>query len=198
MTMRFHHPILITSNGGETLAGGLSPKLLEPWSQRRMLTGGRNVWIGPGKWLTLQTNGYLSPAELKLPYDQQDALLKSRAIAWIKANPGSAAYLEACKLLYMWGFYPLLRNGWAQLLLGSVPTIILLAFAAFNLATMRTARTTLARFWVLPVFVSAVAAISWGSWRFRQPGDVGLIAFCVVCLLLRQAARRAPDDPIAS
>lgn len=197
MTMRFHHPILITSNGGETLAGGLSPKLLEPWSQRRLLTGGRNVWVGPGKWLTLQTNGYLSPAELKLPYDQQDKLLKERTIAWVKANPGAAAHLEACKLLYMWGFYPLLRNGWAQLLLGSVPTIILLGFATFCLATMRTARTTLARFWVLPVFVSAVAAISWGSWRFRQPGDVGLIAFCVVCLLLRQAARRAAEGSIA-
>jgi hypothetical protein len=48
------------------------------------------------------------------------------------------------------------------------------------------------------VFVSAVAAISWGSWRFRQPGDVGLIAFCVVCLLVRQATRRAPDDPMPS
>ena len=30
-------------------------------------------------------------------------------------------------------------------------------------------------FWSLPLFVSLVAFISWGSWRFRQPADLGLI-----------------------
>ena len=193
MTARFHHPILVTSNGGETMAGGLTPKLLDPDKMAQMKTRGRDAWVGPGKWLTVAQNGYLTPAEQTLPYDQQDALLKARAVAWVKANPWAAARLESAKLLYMWGFYPLSRNSWGQIVLGSVPTIVLLAFALYCLATMRTARTALARFWILPVFVSAVAAISWGSWRFRQPGDVGLIAFCVVCLLIRQATRRAPD-----
>jgi len=189
MTARFHHPILVTSNGGETMAGGLTPKLLEPWAQRRLLTYDRNVWVGPGKWVPVHQTGYLSSAELKLPYDQQDKLLKQRTIAWAKANPATAFQLEGCKLLYMWGFYPFLKNGWSQLLLGSVPTVALLALGLFCFSTTPDARSSLARFWVLPIFVTAVAAISWGSWRFRQPGDAGLIAFCVVCLLARYAAR---------
>jgi 4-amino-4-deoxy-L-arabinose transferase-like glycosyltransferase len=198
MTARFHHPILVTSNGGETMAGGLTPKLFDLARMAQVKTRGRDAWVGPGKWLIVAQNGYLTPAEQGLPYDQQDALLKARAMAWVKANPGAAFQLEAAKLLYMWGFYPLSQNSWGQIVLGSAPTIALLAFALYCLATMPIVRTALARFWILPIFVSAVAAISWGSWRFRQPGDAGLIAFCVICLLIRQATRRAPDGPIAS
>lgn len=190
MTARFHHPILVTSNGGETLAGGLTPKLFDSVEEGKIKARGRDVWIGPGKWLTIQQNGYLTDAEQLLPYDQKDALLKERAMAWASGNPGKALQLEACKILYMWGFYPLSKNSWGQIMLGSVPTIALLAFALYCLATMRFARTALARFWLLPVFVTAVAAISWGSWRFRQPGDAGLIAFCVICFLARRAAKR--------
>ena len=196
MTARFHHPILVTSNGGETMAGGLTPKLFDPANQGELKARGRDVWIGPGKWLTIQQNGYLTDAELELPYDQKDALLKARATAWVKANPGAALRLEACKILYMWGFYPLSKNSWGQILFGSVPTIALLAFALYGLATMPFARTALARFWVLPIFVTAVAAISWGSWRFRQPGDAGLIAFCVICFLALRAARSRFAEPV--
>ncbi len=198
MTVRFHHPILVTSNGGETMAGGLNPKLLEPWTQRHVLTYARKTWVGPGKWLPIYETGYLSAAELSLPYDQQDALLKERAVAWIKAHPGTAFHLEACKLLYMWGFYPFLKNGWAQLFLGNIPTMALLSICLFCFATTPAARTALARFWILPVFVTVVAAISWGSWRFRQPGDAGLIAFCVICLLARSAARRGGNSIAAA
>jgi hypothetical protein len=35
----------------------------------------------------------------------------------------------------------------------------------------------LVRFWVLPIYVSAIALISWGSWRYRQAGDLGILAF---------------------
>jgi hypothetical protein len=192
MTSRYHHPILVTSNGGETLAGGLTPKLFEAERRGQTKARGRDSWVGPGKWLTVAQNGYLSDAEQHLPYDQQDALLKARAMAWIKANPGPAFQIEASKLLYMWGLYPLARNGLGQTLFGSLPTLALLAFAIFNLVTMPIARTALARFWILPIFVTAVAAISWGSWRFRQPGDAGLLAFCIICLLIRRAARRGP------
>jgi len=191
MTERFHHPILITSNGGETLSGGLNPKLLEPWAERRKLVGGRDVWVGPGKWLTPHQNGYLAPAELALPYDQQDALMRERTMAWIKANPGAAVQLESCKFLYMWGLYHISKNGPAQLLFGNLPTLALLAMALFGFIRVPEARTALARFWVLPFFVSAVALISWGSWRFRQPGDAGLVAFCAVCVLVYLAKRRA-------
>lgn len=190
MTERFHHPILVTSNGGETLSGGLNPKLLEPWSERRFLVGNRNVWVGPGKWLPPYQNGYLSRAELRLPYDQQDVLLKKRTMAWAWANPGEALQLEACKFFYMWGLYPLLKNGQAQLMFGNLPTLVLLAAGLFGFVRVREARAALARFWILPFFVSAVALISWGSWRFRQPGDAGLVAFCTICLLIYAAKRR--------
>jgi len=193
MTERFHHPILVTSNGGETLSGGLNPKLLEPWAERRKLVGGRDVWVGPGKWLTPHQNGYLSGAELALPYDQQDALMRERTMAWVKANPGAAFQLEACKVFYMWGIYHLSKNGPAQLLFGNLPTLALLAIALFAFIRVPEARTALPRLWVLPFFVSAVALISWGSWRFRQPGDAGLVAFCAVCVLLYLAKRRATD-----
>jgi hypothetical protein len=138
----------------------------------------------------IQQNGYLTDAEQQLPYDQKDALLKARAMAWARANPGQALRLEACKILYMWGLYPLSKNSWGQIILGSAPTVALLAFALYCLATMPFARTALARFWLPPIFVTAVAAISWGSWRFRQPGDAGLIAFCVVCFLALRAGRQ--------
>lgn len=191
MTTRFHHPILVTSNGGETLAGAMNPVLLEPWAQRRALVGNRNVWVGPGKWLPVGQNGYLSKAERDLPYDQQDALLKARTMAWVKAHPGDAFRLEMAKFGYMWGVYPMMKNGPAQLLLGNLPTLALLALGLFGFVKVPVARTALVRFWILPFFVSAVAGISWGSWRFRQPGDAGLLAFTIVCLLILLAARRA-------
>jgi len=190
MTARFDHPILVTSNGGETLAGGLNPVLLEPWAQRRLLTFGRNVWVGPGKWLPPYQTGYLSKAELTLPYDQQDRILKERTTAWAKAHPDDALQLELAKAAYMWGVYPLTKNGIAQLAFGNLPTILLIGFSLFCLVRLRDSRRSLARFWILPLFVTSVALISWGSWRFRQPGDAGLVAFATVCALTMAAGRR--------
>ena len=70
MTARFHHPILVTSNGGETLSGGLNPVLLHPAGAGTYASTARTTWYGPGKWLPIGQNGYLSPAEQRLPYDQ--------------------------------------------------------------------------------------------------------------------------------
>jgi hypothetical protein len=119
--------------------------------------------------------GYLSDDELKLPYAQRDVLLRRRAIAWALSNPGSALRLQGAKLLYMWGLYPF-WNGARQTFLGNVPTIALLILSVFSLLRLRRYLRHLSRFWILPLFVSIVALISWGSWRFRQPGDLGLIA----------------------
>jgi hypothetical protein len=55
---------------------------------------------------------------------------------------------------------------------------MLLAWAAYCIAHTPELAVRYVRLLVLPVFVSCVAMISWGSWRFRLPGDVGLIAFC--------------------
>lgn len=166
-------PILVTANGGETLSGGLNPALLQQGYQTYTAPDGRQVWSGPGKWLFESTSGYLSEDEQKLPYPERDALLRRRTMAWVLQNPGSALYLQGAKLLYMWGIYPF-WNG-AQSLLGNLPTISFMILSVLSLVRFRSYLRQLSRFWVLPVFSSLVALISWGSWRFRQPGDLGLI-----------------------
>jgi hypothetical protein len=194
MTARFHHPILVTSNGGETLAGGLNARLLDNAATRPVFVAGRTTWVGPGKWLNLSENGYLTPRELQLPYDQQDKILRTRTIRWIMEHPLDAAYLEMRKIAYMWGLYPLAQNGAGQMLFGNLPTIALLIIGIVAFLRCPKSRTNLARFWMLPLFVSAVGLISWGSWRFRQPGDVGLLSFCVIGVVpyLTALLRRLP------
>jgi len=196
----FHRPILVSSNGGETLAGGLTPALLNHNSTMK-LGSGRVTWVGPGKWLAMSDTGYLSEAETRLPYDQQDPLLRARAVEWIKAHPDQAAYLELCKLSYMWGIYPIEANGPAQLLFGNIPIVVLLVAGVAAFALRPELRVRFARLWTPVLFVSSVALISWGSWRFRQTADAGLIAFCVIVFLQtvpiaawwsRIAAPRAP------
>ena len=75
MTAREGTPVLLSSNGGETIAGGLNPELLriEHEEGLRPFTApnGRSTWVGPGKWLNMADTGYLSPDELRLPYSQE-------------------------------------------------------------------------------------------------------------------------------
>ena len=181
MTMHAGVPILISANGGETLSGGLNPEIIKRGYEQFVAADGRTTWTGPGKWLPISENGYLSPLEQKLPYAKQDGLLKQRTLQWAINNPGSALYLEIAKLLYMWGIYPF-WNRLAQTIFGNVPTVICLALSAVALVRFRRDWRELSRFWLLPVFVSCVALVSWGSWRFRQPGDIGLLVLTVLFL----------------
>lgn len=187
MTLRFHHPIIVTANGGETLAGGLSPRLLQTGAGDRLTLPDRSTWVGPGKWLPLNENGYLSADEQRtLPYDRQDALLQQRALAWARADPGDALYLEFCKLGYMWGVYRMADNGLGQLLLGSLPVVALLLAALIAMARQPRLAWRAARLWAVPLFVSLVALISWGSWRFRQPADAALIGMATIGWTMRR------------
>jgi len=188
-TQQFRHPILLTANGGETLAGGLNPNLLQG-SLPMTTPSGRKTWAGPGKWIPIHESGYLSREELKLPYDRQDEMLRERASHWAMDNPGEAAWIELRKIGYMWGIYPLAQNGSLQLWFGNLPTMILLALTLWCFVVARGPQAKLVRLWALPLFTVAVALISWGSWRFRQPGDVGLIAFCAIGLVRHVQARR--------
>ncbi len=178
MTAREGTPVLLCSEGGETIAGGLNPQLLcierEYGLKPVTAPNGRSTWSGPGKWLSAAETGYLSPEELRLPYSQQGRLLTRRTISWVTTHPREAAYLTLRKLLYMWGFYPF-WNGRSQTVLGNVPTVVLLLLALSALVRLRGCLRSLVIIWTLPVFVSVVAIVSWGSWRFRQPGDLGLI-----------------------
>ena len=181
MTARFHHPIIVTANGGETLAGGLSPRLLHGLPVNRLTLPDRSTWVGPGKWLPLNQNGYLSVREQQiLPYDQQDALLRQRAVAWASGHPWDALYIESCKIGYMWGVYRIDDNGFGQLLLGSIPIVGLLIAVLVALARRPQLAWTTPRLWVVPLFVSLVALISWGSWRFREPADAALIGMAAM------------------
>lgn len=169
--------VLLSSNGGETLAGGFNPGLLRMGrekSKESVTPGGRVTWVGPGKWLQPADTGYLNAQEQSLPYTWQGNLLLKRASSWIFHHPGDASYLALRKLTYMWGIYPF-WNGMSQTAMGNVPTLGLSLLGAAALIRFRRYLRELSIFWTLPVFVSLVALISWGSWRFREPGDVGLI-----------------------
>jgi hypothetical protein len=192
MTRRFGHPILVTANGGETLSGGLGPRLLELGRDTRTNAYDRSTWIGPGKWLSLGQSGYLSPDEVRhLPYDRQDAVLKARTMAWVRAHPLDALGIEACKIAYMWGLYRMGDNGTVQLLFGSLPILALLVVAGAVLARRPVLWGAGPRLWLVPLFVSGVALISWGSWRFRQPADAALIALAAVGWLQSRPGARS-------
>lgn len=181
--------ILLSSNGGETLAGGLNPRLIEMDRNLTFATPeNRITWAGPGKWLPPAQTGFLSPEEQDLPYTEASRRLSQRAARWAMSHPGDAAYLTARKLMYMWGLYPL-WNGAAQSLLGNFLLLPLLAVALASLARFRRSLRELAVFWTLPLFSSLVACVSWGSWRFRMPGDVGLIALAAALLAYSEVRR---------
>jgi hypothetical protein len=181
MQSRFHQTILLSANGGETLAGGLNPQLLNPAAHTTIDAHGRKAWVGPGKWLPAFQTGYLSLAEQGLPYLEQDKLLQERTVDWALRHPGDAVRLEMYKFAYMWGLYPISRSSPMQAILGNLPLIVLLALSTYFLVSTPSSRQRFVRLWILAVYVTGVGLISWGSWRFRQVGDVGLLAYCVAC-----------------
>lgn len=198
MTQRFGDVIILTANGGETLGGGLTPKLVGREVQYTMVHGDRRVWVGPGKWLSLSQNGYLSAEDLKKPYTEINHILQQRTLAWALANPSDAAWLEWCKLRYMWGADFESEEDWRQIVVGNLPILALLVLGSILFYLEPLARTRFVRLWIITLFVSGVALISWGSWRFRQPADAGLLGF-VACTLLMRVSRRSgrlDDRPV--
>ena len=185
--------IILTANGGETLAGGLNPRLIATPDIEVHLRN-RDTWVGPGKWLPPQDTGYLSPAEMALPYTEMSHLLKQRSLAWIATHPGDALRTELCKLAYMWGFYPWPSDDPARLLAGNITILTLLGVTLA--AGVRNPRhwLGLARLWTVPLFTTAVALVSWGSWRFRQPADAALLALCVIAVGTRMRLDRVEVD----
>ncbi len=191
MSVRHGELIILTANGGETLAGGLNPRLVAmPDTDQRLAN--RDTWVGPGKWLPPQNTGYLLPSEAHLPYPAMSRLLRQRSVAWIVGNPGESARIELCKLAYMWGFYPWRGDDPLRLLAGNLPILALLAGVLVTALRRPVPWLALARLWTVPLFVTGIALISWGSWRFRQPADAALIALCII------AASVAPRRPVGA
>lgn len=197
LSLREGKPILLSTNGGETIAGGLNPRLVEMEGSSTFVTPeNRTTSVGPGKWLPPAQTGFLTPEEQNLPYTEASRLLAERARRWVTSHPGDAAYLTARKLLYMWGLVPL-WNGAAQSLLGNLLLLPLMAAALVSLVRFRGFLAELAIWWTLPLFSSLVACVSWGSWRFRMPGDVGLIALAAGLLACSEPRRsRATGAPL--
>ena len=173
-------PVLLTANGGETLAGGLTPKLFELERPRVIRLENRASWTGPGKWVPANETGYLTPVEVKLPYAERDRLLRQRAMEWIADNPGDAAHLTMRKLAYQWGIYPFSNQSTLQIMAGNLPILALVALTFASLALQPAARAIGARFYLMPLFVIGIAIISWGSWRFRPPADAAMLAIVAV------------------
>lgn len=171
--------VVLSRNGGETLAGGFNDVILHREPQALKLEN-RNTWVGPGKWLPAHETGFLSQDEqTHLSYFETDRALTARAVAWLKSNPGKALEIIGYKLAYMWGYSNWFRMAPEQLIFGAIPLLILqlLVLAA---AIKGFGWPSLSRFYVLPIYVTGVAIISWGSWRFRQAGDVGLVVIAVL------------------
>ena len=195
MTSRYREPVILTANGGETLAGGLNPSIAAMTQDQALRIANRETWVGPGKWLPPQMTGYLSPAEMRrLSYPQLSRLLEQRTLDWIAAHPAAAARIELCKLGYMWGFYPWRAERPIKLLAGNLPVIVLVVLALVALLRQPVRWLGLARLWTLPLFTSGVSLISWGSWRFRQPADAALLAFCVIAWGLRPGPKPLPAN----
>lgn len=190
---RLGTPVLLTANGGETLAGGLNGALMHQDGSSEALER-RSTWTGPGKWLPSSDTGYLTPEELGLPYTAQDRLLRERTVAWLVAEPGTAAYLTWRKLAYQWAGYPWRHSDLRQVLFGALPTIALVLLFGWALWRDPVGARRRARFTLMPLFVIGIALISWGSWRFRQPADAAMIAIvaCALAATLRRA-ERAPS-----
>ena len=178
-------PILLTANGGETLAGGLTPRLFELEGSQPIQLGNRTAWTGPGKWVPATETGYLTPAETRLSYAEQDRLLRHRAVQWIADNPGDAAYLTMRKLAYQWGIYPWAPQGTLQIVAGNLPILALSILTIASLALQPASRAIGARFYLMPLFVIGIAIISWGSWRFRHPADAAMLGIVAVAVAAR-------------
>ena len=174
--------VFLSTTGGEVLAQGLNPDLIRKGYIFGSTPESRAIWTGPGKiTVPYSDTGYLSEEEEKLPLPQVDALLRQRTIQWVVGNPGQALYLQSAKLAYMWGVYPFFL-GWRTVFLN---TISLGALCLGIAAVVQFGRwyRHLARFWLLPIYVSGIAMISWGSWRYREPGDLGLLVLCAMFVL---------------
>jgi 4-amino-4-deoxy-L-arabinose transferase-like glycosyltransferase len=182
LSIRVHAPVIVSTTGGEALAEGLNPALIQRGYVFFKTPDGRSNWSGPGKLSSsIEETGYLTKQERALPGPQVDRLLRRRVIEWAISDPRSVLYLQASKLLYMWGIYPIIRE--RQLLLLNMITLAAVITGLISLVLFRNFSRGLVRFWVLPVYSSTLAMISWGSWRFREPGDLGIIAIGALLIL---------------
>lgn len=187
--------VFVSLNTADSLAGGLNEKIYSEEPELSFAPNGRATWKGPGMWIP--DFGYITPEERKnLTASEVNDLLYKRVWEWIKSNPGKAFYLEFLKLMVLWGFYPFLWQLKAHMLFGNIPAIVLLLVSLLAVWKWRNYYRELARLWMMPIFVSCVALISVGSWRYRFPADEMMIILCVMYIYSlfssKQVIRKLP------
>jgi hypothetical protein len=136
--------------------------------------------MGPGKWTP--ENGYLAPEEGKLNLKEHNRLIYKRLWQWMTTHPDHALYLEAMKLLTLWGFYPYFAELKFQFFIGNIPILILFFLSILAMWKWRKYYRELCRLWILPVFISFVALLAVGSWRYRLTSDLALIILSTMYL----------------
>jgi 4-amino-4-deoxy-L-arabinose transferase-like glycosyltransferase len=163
---------LLSTNGPDALAGGLNSKLVEGY---RIVEApnGRLTIVGPGMWT--HEHGYLTPEENSLPPKERNEILLERLTDWMKEHPSQVVYLEFAKLINLWGFYPMYWSLKERIFFVNIPTLIILSLGLIAIWKWRYQYRELCRFWAIPIFLSCVALVSLGSWRYRLPADVALI-----------------------
>jgi hypothetical protein len=192
---------LLCTNDGATLSGGLNATLYEMERMEVSSTkAGRPTWVGPGAWVPPYRTGFLTDTELAtLNETELNRLLMQRTGQWIQSHPRETAFLTLMKLAYMWGIYPFWWSiypfwvGLARTLLGNCLVLLLIAASLASVVKFRRWLPILALFWTLPLFASLVACVSLGNWRYRVPGDLGLIVLTALLLSaseLRRALQR--------
>lgn len=170
--------VLLSANGADALAGGLNSYLIDTGYQLVKAPNGRITWVGPGMWT--DQSDYLTREENALPPIQRNDLLFYKVMDWVKAHPKDALYLEFAKLTNLWGIYPIFLELEERLIFGNIPIIICFILALCALWIWRKEYRTTSRLWAPLIFVSLVALISCGSWRYRAPTDGVMIALAVM------------------
>lgn len=172
--------LLLSANSGDALAGGLNQKLIDGGYQLVKSPSGRLTWSGPGMWIS--SHGYLNDEEERLPPGERNALLDKKVKAWVMDHPKEALYLEAAKLGNLWGFFPIFPQLKERVILGNIPIMFFFVLALCALWTWRAQIRALSRFWSVMLFVSLVALIGCGSWRYRATADTAIITLGIALI----------------
>lgn len=181
--------LILSTNSADAMAGGLNDKLIQQGYVVNKTPSGRLAPGGPGMWI--HDSGYLTEEENALPPKERNELLYKRLFEWMRNNPDKVLYLEAAKLLNLWGFYPIIWEIKTRVFFGNIPIIILSILSVISLVVFHARFLELVRLWMIPLFVSTVGLIGIGSWRYRLPADAVLIILASL-LIIYIISRRSP------
>ena len=173
---RFEHPVLISTNLGETLHN----------------TSCDPVWYGPriGWWIFVPPcpNDVTTPVRDESERDQR---LRSGAWKYISTHESRYPIVAAARIGRIWGMFNPRQTRYLEQLEGSGQGATWIAFVLYypllllgvvGLVTLHRRRTSLLPFIALIAVATITAAVFYGSSRFRVPADVGIVVLAGVAL----------------